>query len=88
MVEHHRRGRPADGQGSSGATGMADAEERRALSLQSASAGFPWILTGDLEGLKYIGLRPRRKIKMFNGPIETRLINIPLYKGSKKTKKI
>ena len=46
-----------------------------------------WILTGDLEGLKYIGLRPRRKIKMFNGPIETRLINIPLYKGSKKTKK-
>ena len=47
-----------------------------------------WILTGDLEGLKYIGLRPRRKIKMFNGPIETRLINVPLYKGSKKTKKI
>ena len=45
-----------------------------------------WILSGDLEGLKHIGLRPSRKIRMYNGPIETKLIYIPLYKGSKKSK--
>ena len=44
------------------------------------------ILSGDLEGLKHIGLRPIRKIKLFNGPIETKLVHIPLYKGSKKIK--
>ena len=45
-----------------------------------------WVLSGDLKGLKHIGLRPSRKIKMFNGPIETRLLYFPLYKGSKKLK--
>ena len=45
-----------------------------------------WILSGDLEGLKHIGLRPSRKIRMYNGPIETKLIYIPLYRGSKKNK--
>lgn len=46
-----------------------------------------WILSGDLEALKHIGLRPKRRIKLFNGPIETKLVHIPLYKGSKKTNK-
>lgn len=46
-----------------------------------------WILSGDLESLKHIGLRPKRRIKLFNGPIETKLVHIPLYRGSKKTKK-
>ena len=45
-----------------------------------------WILSGDLESLKHIGLRPIRRIKLFNGPIETKLVHIPLYKGSKKDK--
>ena len=47
-----------------------------------------WVLSGDLKGLKHIGLRPSRKIKMFNGPIETRLLYFPLYKGSKKLKNL
>lgn len=47
-----------------------------------------WVLSGDLEGLKHIGLRPSRKIKIFNGPIETRLLFFPLYKGSKKLKNL
>ncbi len=45
-----------------------------------------WILSGDLESLKHIGLRPKRRIKLFNGPIETKLVHIPLYKGSRKQK--
>ena len=52
----------------------------------SWSGSDAWILSGDLEGLKHIGLRPIRKIKLFNGPIETKLVHIPLYKGSKKIK--
>ena len=46
-----------------------------------------WILSGDLESLKHIGLRPKRRVKLYNGPIETKLVHIPLYRGSKKTKK-
>ncbi len=46
-----------------------------------------WILSGDLESLKHIGLRPKRRIRLFNGPIETKLVHIPLYRGSKKAKK-
>ena len=45
-----------------------------------------WILSGDLEALKHIGLRPKRRIRLFNGPIETKLVHIPLYQGSKKQK--
>ena len=52
----------------------------------SWSGSDAWILSGDLESLKHIGLRPIRRIKMFNGPIETKLVHIPLYKGSKKDK--
>ena len=45
-----------------------------------------WILSGNLEAIKHLGLRPKRKIKLYNGPIETKLIHLPLYKGSKKQK--
>ena len=45
-----------------------------------------WILSGNLEAIKHLGLRPKRKIKLYNGPIETKLVHLPLYKGSKKNK--
>ena len=45
-----------------------------------------WILSGNLEAIKHLGLRPKRKIKLYNGPIETKLVHLPLYKGSKKQK--
>jgi putative N6-adenine-specific DNA methylase len=45
-----------------------------------------WMFTGNLEALKYVGLRPSRKIKFFNGKIESRLVLYEIYKGSKKTK--
>lgn len=38
-----------------------------------------WILTGHLEGLKHIGLQTSRRITLFNGPLECRLVEYKLY---------
>jgi putative N6-adenine-specific DNA methylase len=46
-----------------------------------------WFITGNLEALKYVGLRPSRKIKLFNGKLESRLVRYDMYTGSKKAKK-
>jgi putative N6-adenine-specific DNA methylase len=46
-----------------------------------------WIIGGDLQAMKFIGLRPSRKIRIFNGPIECRFMKFELYEGSKKEKK-
>ena len=46
-----------------------------------------WFITSNLEGIKYVGLRPSRKIKLFNGKLESRLLQYKMYEGSKKTKK-
>ena len=42
-----------------------------------------WILSGNIDALKFIGLRPSRKIKLFNGPMECRLQKYELFKGKK-----
>ena len=53
--------------------------------------GYPgtnaWFITSNLEALKFVGLRPSRKIKVFNGKLESRLVNYQMYEGSKKAKK-
>ncbi|PLX00663.1 MAG: RNA methyltransferase [Marinilabiliales bacterium] len=43
-----------------------------------------WIISGNVEALKFIGLRPAKKIKLYNGPLESRLDKYELYIGSKK----
>jgi len=43
-----------------------------------------WVISSNLEALKHFGLRPTRKIKLFNGPLECRLFKFELYKGSKR----
>lgn len=45
-----------------------------------------WFITANLEALKYVGLRPSRKIKLFNGKLETRFVKYEMYEGSKKGK--
>ncbi len=45
-----------------------------------------WFITGNLEALKHVGLRPSRKIKVFNGKLEARLVKYEMYAGSKKAK--
>ena len=53
--------------------------------------GYPnteaWFITANLEALKYVGLRPSRKIKLFNAKLESRLAKYEIYEGSKKAKK-
>ena len=44
-----------------------------------------WLLTSSMEGLKHFGLRTARKIKLYAGKLESRLIHFPIYKGSKRT---
>ena len=46
-----------------------------------------WFITSSLEAIKYVGLRPSRKIKLFNGKLESRLAKYEIYSGSKKTHK-
>lgn len=45
-----------------------------------------WFITGNLEALKFVGLKPSRKIKLFNGSIEARLVKYEMYEGSKREK--
>jgi len=44
-----------------------------------------WMITANLEALKFVGLRPSRKIKVFNGALEARLVKYDMYEGSKKS---
>ena len=46
-----------------------------------------WMITSNLEALKFVGLRPSKKIKLFNGKLESKLVQYELYPGSKKAKK-
>jgi len=46
-----------------------------------------WLISSDLEAVKKIGLRPSRKIKLFNGKLETRFLQYEMYEGTKKTHK-
>jgi len=43
-----------------------------------------WIMSGSLEALKFVGLKPSRKVKLFNGALECRLNKYELYQGSRK----
>ena len=46
-----------------------------------------WIISSELEELKKIGLRPSKKIKLYNGSLECKLLKYELYAGSKKINK-
>jgi putative N6-adenine-specific DNA methylase len=45
-----------------------------------------WFITSNLDALKYVGLRPSRKIQLYNAKLEARLIKYVMYEGSKKGK--
>jgi 23S rRNA (guanine2445-N2)-methyltransferase len=48
--------------------------------LKHRWAGYTaFILTGNREAAKFIGLRPAARIRLFNGPIECRLLKFPIY---------
>ncbi|GAA4810618.1 class I SAM-dependent RNA methyltransferase [Litoribaculum gwangyangense] len=45
-----------------------------------------WFITSNLEALKHVGLRPSRKIPLYNAKLEARLVKYVMYEGSKKEK--
>ncbi len=47
-----------------------------------------WMITSNLEAMKHVGLRPSRKIKLFNGKLESRLLHFNIYPGTKKIHKL
>jgi putative N6-adenine-specific DNA methylase len=57
--------------------------------LKKDFAGFTcWILTSSPSGMKSIGLRPSRKITIYNGSLECRFLRFDLYSGTKKVHKL
>ncbi|MGB2398659.1 MAG: THUMP domain-containing class I SAM-dependent RNA methyltransferase [Flavobacteriaceae bacterium] len=47
-----------------------------------------WVITSNFEAMKHFGLRPSRKIKLFNGKLESRFLHYSIYPGTKKLHKI
>jgi len=46
-----------------------------------------WMITANMDALKNVGLRPSRKIRLFNGKLESSFVRYEMYAGSKKAKK-
>ncbi len=52
--------------------------------LKQKYAGYTaWLLGSDEEALKFIGLRPSRRVRVMNGPLECRFVKFELYSGKK-----
>ena len=47
-----------------------------------------WIISSNMDALKCVGLRPNRKIKLFNGKLESRFLYYPIYEGTKRVHKL
>ncbi len=47
-----------------------------------------WILSSNIDALKNVGLRPSRKITLFNGQLECKFMKYEMYQGTKKIHKI
>lgn len=45
-----------------------------------------WIISSNMQALKFIGLKPRRKIPLMNGALECKVHQYELYSGTRKVK--
>ena len=65
---------------------IAELYERLGTWMKHALQGYScWILSSSEEGFKSIGLKPDKKIKVFNGELECSFRNFGIYVGSKRT---
>lgn len=56
--------------------------------LKQHCAGYQaWLIGSDMETMKYIGLKPDKKIVIFNGPLECRFLKFTVFAGSRKAMK-
>lgn len=54
---------------------------------QKYSGWSAWIISSNMEALKKVGLRPSKKLKLFNGSLECKFVQYEMYQGTKKTHK-
>jgi putative N6-adenine-specific DNA methylase len=47
-----------------------------------------WMISANMEALKHVGLRPSRKIAIYNGQLECRFMKYEMYAGTKKLLKL
>jgi putative N6-adenine-specific DNA methylase len=47
-----------------------------------------WILSSNMEAFKHVGLRPTRKLTLFNGQLECKFMKYEIYAGTKKIHKL
>ncbi len=47
-----------------------------------------WIITSNMEALKHLGLKPSKKLTLYNGALECKFQQYELYEGSKRNEKI
>ncbi|MEH6762858.1 THUMP domain-containing class I SAM-dependent RNA methyltransferase [Aequorivita antarctica] len=68
-----------------------DIEEFYSSIGNTLKRGYPgtqaWMITSNMEALKFVGLRPSKKIKLFNGKLEAKLVRYEMYEGSRKASK-
>ncbi len=56
--------------------------------LKRNCAGYvAWIISSHFDALKFVGLKPSKKIPLFNGPLDCRFVRFELFQGSLKEKK-
>lgn len=67
-----------------------DMEEFYSSIGDALKQGYPgtnaWLITSNMEALKYVGLRTSKKIKVFNSHLESRFVKYEMYEGSRKRK--
>ena len=68
-----------------------DAEKLYASIGTTLKHGYPgtqaWMITSNMEALKHVGLRPSRRIRLYNGKLESKMVKYEMYEGSRKAKK-
>jgi len=57
--------------------------------LKKRFAGWQaWMISSNMEALKHVGLRPSRRITLYNGALECKFMKFDLYEGTKKIHKL
>lgn len=46
-----------------------------------------WVLSSNMEAFKHVGLRPSRKITLYNGQLECKFMKFEMYQGTKRVHK-
>lgn len=55
--------------------------------MKAEMKGFEcWMLSSNMEALKHVGLRPDKRVKVYNGDLECSFRKFSIYEGSKKAK--